>query len=83
LTRGGPVWAQLWTKRVQSVELFLLGPPGTIPLGRVAGLGHTREITGYKGGREAVKISFNSLQQARHADVERLLRDHRAGCESS
>ena len=83
LTRGGPVWAQLWTKRVQSVELFLLGPPGTIPLGRVAGLGQTREITGYKGGREAVKISFNSLQQARHADVERLLRDHRTGCESS
>jgi len=83
LTRGGPVWAQLWTKRIQSVELFLLGPPGTIPLGRVAGLGHTREITGYKGGREAVKISFNSLKQARHADIERLLRDHRAGCESS
>jgi len=81
LAKGGPVWAQLWTKRVDSVELYLFGPPGAIPLGRVAGLGRAREITGYKNGREAVKLSFDALGQARHADVQRFLEEHRAACE--
>ena len=82
LAKGGPVWAQLWTKRVHSVEMFLFGPSGAIPLGRMAELGRAREITGYKDGRDAVKISFNSLKQARHTDVARFLEEHRAACES-
>ena len=83
LAEAGPVWAQLWTKRVHSVDLVLFGPPGAIPLGRVAELGSKREITTYKDGRDAVKISFRSLKQARHADVSRFLEEHRAACEAS
>ncbi len=83
LAEAGPVWAQLWTKRVHSVDLVLFGPPGAIPLGRVAALGSKREITTYKDGRDAVKISFRSLKQARHADVSRFLEEHRAACEAN
>ncbi|HAA62196.1 MAG TPA: excinuclease ABC subunit A, partial [Planctomycetaceae bacterium] len=83
LAETGPVWAQLWTKRVHSVDLVLFGPPGAIPLGRVASLGSKREITTYKDGRDAVKISFRSLKQARHADFSRFLEEHRAACEAN
>ena len=82
LTRGGPVWAQLWTKRVGSVELYLFGTPGAIPLGRVANLGRAREITGYRDGRDVVKLSFDSAQQAHHTDLGRFLEEHRTARES-
>jgi len=75
-----PVWAQLWTKRTDVVELFLLGPPGAVTLGRIAGLGARREITPYKDGRDVVKIGFDSLQQARDTDLGQFLKEHRDAC---
>ncbi|GIS58281.1 MAG: hypothetical protein CM1200mP2_05060 [Planctomycetaceae bacterium] len=49
----------------------------------MASLGSKREITTYKDGRDAVKISFRSLKQARHADLSRFLEEHRAACEAN
>ncbi len=78
--KSGPVWATLWTKRPGHIDLVLYGPPGAVPLGRIAGLGDLREITSHRDGRDVIKLRIKTLAQARDSDLGRFLAEHRQAC---
>ena len=56
-------FAELHTKRPAGLDLTLPVEPGSVALGRVAGLGATREVALHRGG-EAVKLRFRTVGQA-------------------
>ncbi len=78
--KAGPAWATLWTKRPGFLDLVLYGPPGAVPLGRIAGLGDSREIKTYRDGRDVIKLRIRTLAQARDSDLGRFLSEHRQAC---
>ncbi|MGH7128055.1 MAG: excinuclease ABC subunit UvrA, partial [Planctomycetaceae bacterium] len=55
--------ATVHTKRRGGIDLTLFAPRGQITLGRIAAIGHAREITAHRNGREAVKIRFRTVEQ--------------------
>ncbi len=70
-------WASLWTKRPQGLSLILTGPKGAATLGRVAELGHDRELDATDRDRDVVKIVFRDGEDLHQEELQRFLAEHR------
>jgi excinuclease ABC subunit A len=67
------VWATLKTKHREAIELHLYQPPGATALGRIAGLGASREITPFRDGREVVKLRLTTTAQVEAGELREFL----------
>jgi len=67
------VAATLRTKQREAIELHLYQPPGATALGRIAGLGESREITPFRDGREVVKLRLKTTGQVEAAGLREVL----------
>ncbi|MBX7071889.1 MAG: excinuclease ABC subunit UvrA [Pirellulales bacterium] len=70
-------WASVFTKRRTGVELVLSGPKGRFALGRVAELGHDRQLTSDRA-RDQFKLEFRTLDDLARGDLADFLRQHLA-----
>ncbi len=71
-------WASIWTKKPQELSLVLTGPKGAATLGRVAALGHQRELDISSKERDIVKIAFQKYEDIHQGDLPEFLSEHRA-----
>jgi len=69
---GEPI-GEVQTKRRDGVYLMLLTEPGQVALGRIADLAADREIAPHRGGKEAVKLRFDTLKQVTSPKFKRFL----------
>jgi excinuclease ABC subunit A len=75
LCRNGreDVTATLRTKQREAIELHLFQPPGATALGRIAGLGESREIAPFRDGREVVKLRLKTTAQVEAVELRAFL----------
>ena len=66
---------ELYTKRREGVDVCLLAPAGTFALGRVAGLAAEREVTVNRDGRQAIRLRFQDVDEARSSDWKTFLKE--------
>jgi len=72
-------WATVHTKRRGGVDLTLFGEPGRFTLGRIAELGHSREITSSRDTRQAIKLRFTKGEQVGDPALKDFLIAHHRG----
>ncbi|MCA9116023.1 MAG: excinuclease ABC subunit A, partial [Planctomycetaceae bacterium] len=64
---------RIYTKRRGGIDLVLLVEPGSIALGRIASLGHEREISQHSSGRDQVRLRFRRTNQVEHPELQAVL----------
>ncbi len=69
----GETIGDLKTKRRDGVHLTLLAEPGLVALGQIADVAADREIVPHRGGKEAVKLRFDTLRQVKSPKLKRFL----------
>ena len=70
-------WASIQTKKVDSVWLQLTGPAGQVPLGRIAEIGQEPVVKVLDDEREAVRLTFKTIDEVQSGDLEEFLIEHR------
>ncbi len=72
----GEPWATIHTKQPASVDLVLTGPKNRFALGRVAGLGHERELQTHRADRDVVKLKFRAADEIAVGELADFLKEH-------
>jgi len=72
----GEPWATIHTKRPTTLELVLTGPKNRFALGRVAELGHERELQTDRADKDVVKLRFLESDQVVADELADFLREH-------
>lgn len=70
-------WVSIQTKKQDAVWLQLTGPAGKVPLGRVAEIGNEPVVKALDTNREAVRTSFQSIDEVQSGLLEEFLIEHR------
>ncbi|MBA3314208.1 MAG: hypothetical protein H0T47_13100 [Planctomycetaceae bacterium] len=65
-------FAEIYTKRPGGADLVLPTEPGRVALGRIASLGHEREVASHRMG-EAVRMRFTEASQVDESALRELL----------
>ena len=69
-------WVSIQTKKLDSVWVQLTGPAGQVPLGRIADIGNDPVVKTIDGNREAVRMSFKSIEEVQSGELEKFLIEH-------
>jgi excinuclease ABC subunit A len=69
-------WMRVFTKKLNAVELVLVGPKGQFTLGRVADLGLDPEFDGSRAEFDAIKLRFVTEADLHRGDLPAFLREH-------
>ncbi len=69
-------WASIQTKKCDAVWLQLTGPSGRVPLGRVAEIGNDPVVRQLDDQRDAVRMSFKSVEEVQAGAFEEFLLEH-------
>ena len=69
-------WASIQTKKCDALWLQLNGPANQVPLGRIASIGHEPVVKTLENDREAVRLSFRSIDELQSGDLEEFLVEH-------
>jgi excinuclease ABC subunit A len=77
---GAAKWAEVHTKRREGIDLELAGPPGRFALGRIAALGHERELRSDLLGDQTIRIRFVQGSEVAAPDLKVFLVEHLAAC---
>ncbi|HXT57172.1 MAG TPA: excinuclease ABC subunit UvrA, partial [Pirellulales bacterium] len=78
LNGPGEPWATIHTKRPATLELTLAGPKNRFALGRMAELGHERELQTDRPDKDVVKLRFRESDEVASGDLAEFLREHLA-----
>ncbi|MEX0712108.1 MAG: excinuclease ABC subunit A, partial [Pirellulales bacterium] len=73
---AGEPWATIHTKRPAAVDLVLTGPKNRFALGRVAQLGHDRQVETDRPDKDVVKLKFVEAAQVVSGELARFLQEH-------
>ncbi|MEX2560983.1 MAG: excinuclease ABC subunit A, partial [Pirellulales bacterium] len=73
---AGEPWATIHTKRPAAVDLVLTGPKNRFALGRVAQLGHDRQVETDRPDKDMVKLKFVEAAQVVSDELARFLQEH-------
>ncbi len=68
-------WVSLFTKQTDDLSLFVNGPKGQIPLGRVLELGREQEIVP-RTGYDAIRLRFCDMADLNTRSLGKFLREH-------
>jgi excinuclease ABC subunit A len=66
---------ELYTKRREGVDVCLLAPPNTFALGRISGIAAEREVTSSRDGRQAIRLRFTEIDQAKSPEWAAFLKE--------
>ncbi|HEX4150526.1 MAG TPA: excinuclease ABC subunit A, partial [Pirellulales bacterium] len=72
----GEPWASIYTKRPAALDLVLTGPKNQFALGRVAELGHDREVQTDRPDKDVVKLKFRAADEISRQELADFLREH-------
>ena len=69
-------WATVNTKKLEAVELTLIGPKGRFPLGSLTELGSESQLDGRSSGYDAIKLKFHTPEQVQSPKLKAFLVQH-------
>jgi excinuclease ABC subunit A len=72
----GEPWATIHTKRPAALDLVLTGPKNKFTLGRVADLGHERELHTDRPDKDVLKFKFRESGEIVDSGLADFLREH-------
>ncbi|QDT53257.1 UvrABC system protein A [Caulifigura coniformis] len=67
---------ELYTKRREGVDVNLFAPANSFALGRISGIAAEREVTTHRDGRQAIRLRFTDLDQARSREWAGFLKEY-------
>jgi len=69
-------WATVNTKKLDAVELTLIGPKGRFPLGSLTELGSEAQLDCRSSGCDAIKLKFHTPEQVQAPKLRAFLVEH-------